>query len=380
MSSLYAQSYGERGCIVRVYEPRPGANFMLARRVNGKYHAASLGHRDPDRAKAEAHDLIAAILNGRTEAAEQTDPNKLTVKALVALYLDSEQYKDLAERQRKDKKALLEKIVAYFGPAKRVAALDDDAVRGLLRARRSGTHGFGKGGQQSVYHCFAALRSVMLWATEKRNTAGGRLLRENPLAGMAKRLKIRPNKTPEQPIVSHATYETLRRGARKLPPYVRVFLVMAEGTGRRARAIRELRWEHVDLKAGRIHWVADSDKMDLQMHRPTTRRVARYLRVWRKHCPSSEWVFPAPENATEAVPRETVNKWPSQLFRAAGLTRPKRLGWHGLRRKWASERRGYSIPDLMAAGGWSSAEAMMRYLKVDEATIATVIHNPTMRV
>jgi integrase len=215
---------------------------------------------------------------------------------------------------------------------------------------------------------------------EKKLDGGFRLLRENPLKGMPKRLKIRPNKTPAQPIVAHATYEMLRRSGRGLPMYVRLFLAMAEGTGRRASALRELQWTDVDLETEMILWRGETDKMGLEMHRPATVRVIRYLRVWRKRCPSSVWVFPAPKDASRPVPKETVDKWTQQLYDAAGLIRPDHAGWHSFRRKWASERKGHPIPDLMVAGGWASAEALMRYLKTDDETIAQVVHQPTRRI
>ena len=82
--------------------------------------------------------------------------------------------------------------------------------------------------------------------------------------------------------------------------------------------------------------------------------------------PSDTWVFPAPEDASEPVPKPTVDKWMAQLFETAGLAKPPRVGWHSLRPKWATERRGHAIPDLMAAGGWASSEALMRYLKADD--------------
>ena len=156
-----------------------------------------------------------------------------------------------------------------------------------------------------------------------------------------------------------------------------MFLTLAEGTGRRAGALRELKWSDVDLSAGRVLWRSENDKMKLQMARPVTRRVARYLRVWKSQCPSRVWVFPAPEDASKPVPKTTVDKWPKAFFDAAGLTKEKGLGWHAMRRRWATSRRGNAIPDLMAAGGWASAEALMRYLKTDEDTIARVIHEQT---
>jgi integrase len=106
----------------------------------------------------------------------------------------------------------------------------------------------------------------------------------------------------------------------------RVFLALAEGTGRRAGPLRELQRPDIDLVAGRILRRSDNDKVKLQMARPVTRRVIGYLRVWHN---------------TALACRENP------------------------------------IPDMMAAGGWASAEALMRYLKTDEATIARVVNEPT---
>jgi integrase len=237
-----------------------------------------------------------------------------------------------------------------------------------------------RAGQQSVYNLFAHLRSVVLWALQKKTASGRTVLQVNPLSGMAKRLKIRPNKTPMQPVIAHATFTALRRGARRLPMYVRVFLIMAEGTGRRAGSIRNLEWPDVSFKTDRILWKGSTDKMGLQMARAVPPNVMRYLRVWKRHCPSDRFVFPAPTDPTSAVPKATVDKWARQAYTAAGLEKPDGTGWHSLRRKWASERDGYPIPVLMAAGGWASAEALMRYLKTDDATLTTAIQNPTRRV
>jgi hypothetical protein len=55
---LHKQSYGSRGCTVRVYEPRPGAAFMIAPFVGGKYRPKSLGHRDAKKAEDAAYALM----------------------------------------------------------------------------------------------------------------------------------------------------------------------------------------------------------------------------------------------------------------------------------------------------------------------------------
>src|SRR4051794_36702393 len=79
-STLYSVSFGGRGCKVRVYEPREGANYMLPRFKDGRYHSATLGHRDPEKAKAEAYSLIASITSGKKGAERLNDePETLTL-------------------------------------------------------------------------------------------------------------------------------------------------------------------------------------------------------------------------------------------------------------------------------------------------------------
>jgi integrase len=214
-------------------------------------------------------------------------------------------------------------------------------------------------------------------ATKTAN--GSRLLTENPIADMSE--SVQPNKTPVRPIIAHETYKALRRGARKkLPLHMRVFLALTEGTGRRAGAIRALEWSDVSFPEREILWRAESDKMEFQMSRAASTRVMRYLKVWRHNCPSSKWVFPAPNDASKPVPKVTVDKWPTSLYNAAGLIKPARAGWHSFRRKWASERDGYSLAAFKEAGGWASSAALMRYLKTDKRQVAAVIQNPTRRV
>lgn len=108
---------------------------------------------------------------------------------------------------------------------------------------------------------------MILWALEKKSVNGVRLLRENPLLGTAKRLRVRPNKTPAQPLITHETYLKLLKASKKLPQYVGAFLVIAEGTGRRLSAIRNLTRGDVSLDDGTLLWRADNDKMGLEMER-----------------------------------------------------------------------------------------------------------------
>jgi hypothetical protein len=54
--------------------------------------------------------------------------------------------------------------------------------------------------------------------------------------------------------------------------------------------------------------------------------------------------------------------------------------WHALRRKWAAERKGYPVNDVMQAGGWfDEATLVTSYQHADPETVRRVVL-PTQRV
>ena len=51
------------------------------------------------------------------------------------------------------------------------------------------------------------------------------------------------------------------------------------------------------------------------------------------------------------------------------------------RRKWATERKGYSVRDVMEAGGWKNEETLLRsYQQPDAETVRQVVLHPTQRI
>jgi hypothetical protein len=55
--------------------------------------------------------------------------------------------------------------------------------------------------------------------------------------------------------------------------------------------------------------------------------------------------------------------------------------WHALRRKWVTERKGYPVRDVMAAGGWKDEATMVTsYQQADPETVRQVVLNPTHRI
>ncbi len=61
---------------------------------------------------------------------------------------------------------------------------------------------------------------------------------------------------------------------------------------------------------------------------------------------------------------------------------PQRRGmWHSIRRKWATERKGYPVKDVAAAGGWKTEDVLVTsYQQADAETIKNVVLHPTHRI
>ena len=65
----------------------------------------------------------------------------------------------------------------------------------------------------------------------------------------------------------------------------------------------------------------------------------------------------------------------------AGVTREPAMLWHALRRKWATERKGYPVKDVMQAGGWlDEATLVASYQHADPETVRRVVLHPTQRL
>jgi integrase len=78
-------------------------------------------------------------------------------------------------------------------------------------------------------------------------------------------------------------------------------LVLANETGHRIGAIRKLRWSDVDLKAKRVTWRAEDDKIGMEHSPPLSAKPVKVLEAaWRKRAAIGDgWVLPSPENAKE---------------------------------------------------------------------------------
>ena len=63
------------------------------------------------------------------------------------------------------------------------------------------------------------------------------------------------------------------------------------------------------------------------------------------------------------------------------MTLPTGGLWHTLRRKWATERKGYPVKDVAAAGGWRDERTILKsYQQIDAEAVKRVVLHPTQRL
>ncbi len=174
----------------------------------------------------------------------------------------------------------------------------------------------------------------------------------------------------------HDVYLKLPQVADRIHPLLRLALVVAEGTGRRISAWR-------NLKPSAIRWRAEFDKKRFEDVVPMSDTVSGRVAGGPEGSAGDRFRtgLPAPKDPTKPCDRHLLDSWLRRAFKAAKLT-PERGGlWHSLRRKRATERKGHSLKGVAAAGGWrDEGTTLTSYQQVDAETIKRVVLNPTMRL
>lgn len=85
-------------------------------------------------------------------------------------------------------------------------------------------------------------------------------------------------------------------------------------------------------------------------------------------------LFPSPQDATAAISKDVADKWLQKAERLAKVEPQDGGLWHPYRRKWVTERKHLPDPDVAAAGGWKSLDALRQcYQRADDATILQVV-------
>lgn len=346
-----------------------------------KRTCVSMHHRDFERAKRQADTMAARI------AADSPPPSdELTLKVLFDNYL-REATPSKGESKRKHDARCAEMFLRAFGKDRKVTTLGQREWDRFVNQRRSGElrpnrpstrqreaeakksaeqkqraakrHGVR---DRVIAYDLKFLISVIRWAMRAQ------LLDKNPLAG----LKLPVEENPRRPLAFQERYEAMLKVADEVDPRFGVALVLANETGHRIGSIRQLRWSDVDLKAKRIVWPAETDKLGKKHGRPLSDAALAALEVERKKHPAvgDAWLFPAPGDPTQSVSRHLVRDWWERAEKLAKLDHEPLMGWHSLRRKFATELKERPLKDVAALGGWKNPQTILLcYQREDESTM-----------
>lgn len=366
---------------MRLYEARPGGPIMRSVFIDGKEDRKSLRHRDKEKAVRQGYELLNALLANK----KALDDQSLTLGMLADLYLQGPGHLSKKERTQKEEASMLRRVVAFLGPTRNVVSLSESDVRRYTMARAQG-HGSltsAEPGRSVRNRTIAAdlemLRRALNWGMRERLSNGQRLLQENPLVGV----KLPREQNPRRPVMKHDVFLRLLAVADAVHPLLRLGMIVAEGTGRRISAWRNLRWDDVDFQSSTLHWRAETDKEGYEQVVPMGEAVKDALAVARKAqgAIGNTPVFPAPKDSSKPCSRHLFDSWLRKAFEFEGITPEPHGMWHPLRRKWATERKGYPVKDVAFAGGWRTERTMLSsYQQVDAETVRQVVLHPTQRI
>jgi integrase len=349
--------------------------------IDGKEDRKSLRTRDKGLAIQQAYQLLNALVANERAFNEQS----VTLGMLADLYLQGPTHLSKKARTQREEGAMLRRVVAFLGPTRNVQSLSESDVRGYALARRRGDQSIVRTRpgapvrNRTVEADLEMLRRALNWATRERTPLGRRLVPENPLVGV----KLPAELNPRRPVLTHDVFQQLLKVAGRVHPLLKLALVVAEGTGRRLSAWRNLRWDDVDFPNGTIHWRAETDKQGHDQVVPMSAAVRAALAEARRAQAAigSRAVFPAPKTAARPCSRYLFDAWLRKAFQLAGVTREPAMLWHAIRRKWATERKGYPVKDVMQAGGWlDEATLVASYQQADPDTVRRVVLHPTHRL
>jgi hypothetical protein len=71
------------------------------------------------------------------------------------------------------------------------------------------------------------------------------------------------------------------------------------------------------------------------------------------------FVFPAPDDPSRPIARETASHWWTRLPTKAGIPEGLGYGWHSMRRAFANTLRNVALRDLMDLGGWKTEKTVV---------------------
>ena len=406
----------EVGVQIRVYE-RPHSSKLSYSivRDDGRKMRRSLGTSDRKEAERRAVEIARAVaearLTGRTN-------DRLTLGRLFAAYRRHHLPTLTGARQR-EAEARMVMFTEAWGSDLNVADVGAVHVKSYCQKRRSleivapGLRPDEEGRRRRGYREPKPVRDGGLdaefrWLNSVFNFAfdftvdGRSLLARNPLPTPSRRRAMGwpTEKNPRRPIASHQRFTRTMEYVDTVDGDGRLgcILALARWTGRRESAICAVRASDLLLSEerissalaeagmderlgqhmphGAIRWAAESDKQGFLFVSPINGDARAALDVYLRQSPRMGDVplFPAPQDASRSISRDTAAKWLVRAERLAELPKLKAGVFHPYRRLWATERKSLPDVDVAAAGGWKDTQALrLSYQSADPVGVLKVV-------
>ncbi len=345
------RAYEDRrgGILVEFYEREPGC--AKAKRVR-----LSLGHRDRRKAKRKVLEIVSGLEKGEDVVAED-----VTLRQLFDIYV-REVTPTKGQRAQQHDRMCVEMFQQFFGLSRKVSTLSRRDWDQFVRLRREGKVGpSGRPvGERQIECDLKFLRAVCNWATDAKEK-GKILLARNPFA--VRSCKLPKEKNPRRPVMTEEQYQALLAITDQFDWRLRLALILANETGHRQSAIRKLKWSDVDFENQRVRWRAENEKTGYEHVTPLSAAALEALLEARPFSSGigEAWVFPSPRWPNEVVSRYALDRWLRTAEESLGFAS---LGWHSIRRKFATELKDAPLKDLCALGGWKDPKTVLACYQV----------------
>jgi integrase len=357
--------------------------IFLEYRENGKRKRIALSHRDRDLAKKTAEEVAVAM----------REPDKVIMKETTLLAMLSDYLREVTPQKgvskRNHDKRAAKLFLNCFGGGRKVSSLSRrDWDRYIVWRRREGDQRVGRAtgkpiGNRVITHDLKMLRSAINWAMSVTDNDGRPLLMRNPLHG----LPYPREESPRRPIVNDETYLALLNVAVRIDPMFETGLVIANATGHRIGAISTLRWSDIDFENQTVRWRAANDKIGFEHQTPMSPELLAALQQRQREVRKvtlalgDSWIFPAPGNSSQPCSRHLWRDWWQRGEELAGIVHQLGMGWHSLRRKFATEMKNTPLKDLCYMGGWKEPQTILKcYQRADMVTMREALANRTRLV
>jgi integrase len=332
-----------------------------------------MGHREKDRAKADAFTLLAA-LKARQEAVVSGQP---TLAMLFDKYETSPAFRAKKSTTQREDRRKLEWVIGFIGGERHVMTLSPSDIQRYAEVRMRGQYGPSRKPvrARAVAADLVALNVMFNWATRERRADSTPLLPWNPLRGV--RFPVERN--PRRPVETYDRYLQVMELASDVDWRLPLVLALVESTGQRISAVLPLQRGDLVLERlphGWIHFRAEHQKNGCDHWVPLTRETAALV---REHLESVSDGQRALLFARDADPSKPVDRWFMSrrlrcAYERAGLEPLQGGLWHPFRRKFATERKHMPLRDVASAGGWKEARTLLEcYQQPDDATLQDVV-------